>query len=92
MTSNPKYKENIKILSKVFRDQKETPLERAVWWIEWVMRNPFRNVFEGYGQDLNFLQIESVDVISFLTIVCGFLVYVIILITWKCFRIIFGCR
>lgn len=35
-----KYADNIKRVSTHFKDQKEKPLERAVWWIEWVLRNP----------------------------------------------------
>lgn len=37
---NNSYRENMSNLSKIFRDQKETPLERAIWWVEWVLRNP----------------------------------------------------
>lgn len=37
---NPKYAENVKIRSKRFRDQPEKPLERAVWWSEFIIRNP----------------------------------------------------
>lgn len=90
MMSNPKYKRKIQIFSNAFRDQKESPLQRAVWWIEWAMRNP--SVFNGYEQDLNFLQIESVDVISFLTVVCGFLLYVTIFLVKNLCRIIFCCK
>ena len=96
MMSNPKYKKKIQMLSERFRDQKETPLQRAVWWIEWTIRNPIRNDFDGPKEDLNFLQIESVDVISFLTIVCGILLYVSVKITTcmtrKCLSRILRCR
>lgn len=37
---NPKYLRNMKIRSKRFRDQPEKPLARAVWWSEFVIRNP----------------------------------------------------
>lgn len=37
---NPKYAINMAKLSNQFRDQKEKPLDRAIWWIEWVLRNP----------------------------------------------------
>lgn len=37
---NPKYAANMAKLSTQFRDQKEKPLDRAIWWIEWVLRNP----------------------------------------------------
>ena len=37
---NPKYKENMKLRSDLFKDQPQRPLDRAVWWCEYVMRNP----------------------------------------------------
>lgn len=39
ITKNPKYKEKVELISKRFRDQKENPLDRAVWWCEYVLRN-----------------------------------------------------
>ncbi|KAI4466748.1 UDP-glucosyltransferase [Holotrichia oblita] len=36
---NPIYSQNIKKLSKAFRSQKETPLERAVFWVENVLEH-----------------------------------------------------
>ncbi|XP_070502277.1 UDP-glucosyltransferase 2-like [Chironomus tepperi] len=37
---NPKYKANMKLRSELFKDQPEKPIDRAVWWCEYVMRNP----------------------------------------------------
>lgn len=39
MVTNPKYRENAQLRSTNFRDQKEGPLERAMWWIDYVLRN-----------------------------------------------------
>lgn len=36
--TEPKFKENAQTLSKIYRDQIETPLERAVFWTEYVIR------------------------------------------------------
>uniref|UniRef100_A0A7G3B2A5 UDP-glucuronosyltransferase n=1 Tax=Lutzomyia longipalpis TaxID=7200 RepID=A0A7G3B2A5_LUTLO len=51
MMKDPKYREKANIQSKIFRDQKETPLERAVWWTEYVLRHP----------DMTFMRSESLD-------------------------------
>lgn len=37
---NPKYREKMQNKAKAFRDQPEKPLDRAVWWCEFVLRNP----------------------------------------------------
>ncbi|CAB3223476.1 unnamed protein product [Arctia plantaginis] len=37
--ANESYKKNVERLRDVMRDQKETPLERAVWWTEHVLRH-----------------------------------------------------
>lgn len=37
---NPKYKKHSDQRSKAFRDQPEKPLDRALWWCEFVIRNP----------------------------------------------------
>lgn len=82
--TEPSYQENIKIISNVFRDQKETPLERAVWWVEWLIRNPNANHMRSIA-DFNFIQLQSIDVLGFIFVViclalwfaklfvCGFL-------------------
>lgn len=90
MMMNPKYKEKIRIYSDAFRDQKETPLERAIWWIEWTMRHPVKNIFQSDGNSLHFFENESMDVIGFLTIVVALLICAIVLLVIKCCRCAFS--
>lgn len=79
MLSNPMYKENMKFVSQHFKDQKEPPLDRAIWWIEWMLRNP-RSVLVNRGQNLNFFQIQSIDVIAVLTVITLAVLYVLIFV------------
>lgn len=76
------YKENIKVMSKYLKDQKELPLDRALWWIEWVLRNPNSYVVN-HGKNLNFFQIQSIDVISVLTVTALALTYILWLLVKK---------
>lgn len=56
--------------SKSFRDQPETPMERAVWWTEWLMRNPDSATYlRSPALDLNVFQRQAIDIIAFLTAV-----------------------
>lgn len=92
MLTDSKFQDNIKITSKAFKDQKETPLERAVWWIEWAIRNPKVGHFKGNGQNFNFLQIESVDVYAFLTIIFSTIVLIQLWISFNILRCIYRYR
>lgn len=91
LLTDQKYKRNAIAASKVFRDQKDTPLERALWWIDWAMRNPDANHFKNSANDLNFFEIHSMDVIAFLTLVLALLTYGIFLILRKLLKLIL-CR
>lgn len=88
LLSNEKYKNNIRIVSKAFRDQKDTPLERGLWWIEWALRNPNATHFKSSGADLNFVQIQSIDVIVFLTLVLISLTFFLVVVLKRLWRII----
>lgn len=57
------YRENMSSLSKLFRDQKESPLERALWWVEWVLRNPSTLIMQSNAVRLDWLVKYSFDVI-----------------------------
>ncbi|XP_059612716.1 uncharacterized protein LOC132259181 [Phlebotomus argentipes] len=83
MMNDPKYRENAKIRSDVFRDQKETPLERAIWWIEYVLRHPNMTHMKSPSMDLYLVQRQSYDVLAFL--------FVIILVTFHVFLKISCC-
>lgn len=66
--NDPKYSTNVKKLSGVLRDQKETPLERAIWWIEWQLRNPNIDNLQSPVQSLSYITGNSFDVIAVATI------------------------
>lgn len=74
--------------SRAFRDQKETPLERALWWIEWAMRNPNPVHFESPATELNFIHIQSIDVIAFLTLISVMIIFALFIILRKLLKFI----
>ncbi|KAJ9591509.1 hypothetical protein L9F63_001946, partial [Diploptera punctata] len=76
------YKKNMIQLSKITQDQSQTAMERAVWWIEYVIRHKGAHHIRSATVDLTWYQYLLLDVILFLTVIT----IVIILITYKLSR------
>ncbi|XP_036774023.2 UDP-glucuronosyltransferase 2A2 isoform X2 [Manis pentadactyla] len=66
VTNNPFYKENAMRLSRIQHDQPVKPLDRAVFWIEFVMRHKGAKHLRPAAHDLTWFQYHSLDVIGFL--------------------------
>uniref|UniRef100_A0A8D0Z2X5 UDP-glucuronosyltransferase n=1 Tax=Sus scrofa TaxID=9823 RepID=A0A8D0Z2X5_PIG len=64
--NNPFYKENVMWLSTIQHDQPVKPLDRAVFWIEFVMRHKGAKHLRPAAHDLTWYQYHSLDVIGFL--------------------------
>lgn len=80
---DPKYTENAKKLSVRFRDQKEKPLDRAIWWIEFLLRNPNADHMKSPVLRLGFFSGNSFDIIVFITLgTLSFLLFAIILLAF----------
>lgn len=86
--TDPSYAANMKAVSRAFRDQKETPLDRAVWWIEWSLRNPNATHYRSVGSNFNFIQLQSLDVIGVLFLFVLFGLWVVKKIIFFIFRVI----
>lgn len=72
---DPKYMENARKLSTRFRDQKEKPLDRAVWWTEWLLRNPNAEFLRSPVLRLGFIAGNSYDIIAIITIISMVILY-----------------
>ncbi|XP_045690493.1 UDP-glucuronosyltransferase 2B31-like isoform X2 [Phyllostomus hastatus] len=83
--NDPSYKENAMKLSRIHHDQPVKPLDRAVFWIEFVMRHKGAKHLRPASYDLNWFQYHSLDVIGFL-LAC---VATAILVVVKC--VLFCC-
>ncbi|XP_003222407.1 UDP-glucuronosyltransferase 2A1 isoform X1 [Anolis carolinensis] len=63
---NTTYKENAVRLSQIHHDQPMKPLDRAVFWIEFVMRHKGAKHLRVAAHDLTWYQYHCLDVIAFL--------------------------
>uniref|UniRef100_A0A452DJV3 UDP-glucuronosyltransferase n=1 Tax=Capra hircus TaxID=9925 RepID=A0A452DJV3_CAPHI len=75
--NNPSYKENVMRLSAIQHDQPMKPLDRAVFWIEFVMRHKGAKHLRPALHDLTWFQYHSLDVIGFLLACVATAIFVI---------------
>ncbi|XP_036029696.1 UDP-glucuronosyltransferase 1A8 isoform X1 [Onychomys torridus] len=80
------YKENIMRLSRLHKDRPIEPLDLAVFWVEYVMRNKGAPHLRPAAHDLTWYQYHSLDVIGFLLAI----VLTVVFIVFKCCA--YGCR
>ncbi|XP_055444684.1 UDP-glucuronosyltransferase 2B17-like isoform X2 [Bubalus kerabau] len=83
--NNPYYKENVMRLSAIQHDQPMKPLDRAVFWIEFVMRHKGAKHLRPAIHDLTWFQYHSLDVIGFLLACVATTIFVIIKCCLFCF-------
>ncbi|XP_040171490.1 UDP-glucosyltransferase 2-like [Anopheles arabiensis] len=79
-----RYSARMKRISRLFRDQKETPLERAVWWCEWVLRNPDADLLQSRAMYMSWFQKYSYDVLTFYLAV----ILALVALAWKLLSIV----
>lgn len=58
----PKYRQDVRKRQLLLRDQKESPLERAIYWTEYVIRHKGAYHLQSPAKDLNFFQYYLLDV------------------------------
>lgn len=61
----------MKKVSELFRDQKETALERAVYWIEYTLRHKNLSHLSVRTRDMNIYQRENLDLFGFVFAAIG---------------------
>jgi glucuronosyltransferase len=84
--NDPSYRENAKKLSSIYLDQMNKPLERGVYWVEYVLRHQGALHLRSAARDLNFIQYFSLDVIAVLLAIAAVITTVNILIVRALYR------
>ncbi|KAL1459858.1 hypothetical protein WDU94_011811 [Cyamophila willieti] len=63
MLNDPRFRDNAKKWSLIFNDELSAPLDRAVYWTEYVLRHKGAPHLSSYSRHLSWYQLYSVDVI-----------------------------
>lgn len=84
VATNPEYRRRISRISRLVHDQPDSPKERAVWWLEYLLRNEGAAHLnqESFARNLSWPQILLLDVLL-LTI---FILALLGLIVWFVLR------
>lgn len=70
LLENKKYSNAAKLRSRNFQDQKETPVERAMWWVDFVARNDDISFLKNAKlKRMNYIAKHSIDVVVVLTLI-----------------------
>nr|XP_027780674.1 UDP-glucuronosyltransferase 2B31-like isoform X2 [Marmota flaviventris] len=75
--NEPSYKENAMRLSRIHHEQPVKPLDRAVFWIEFVMRHKGAKHLRVAAHDLSWFQYYSLDVLGFLLACVATVIFII---------------
>lgn len=81
---DPTYRKNVMKLSKRFKDQKEKPIDRAVWWVEWVLRNPNADYLRSPVLRLGLIVGNAYDLIASVTLIFIIFFFIAMKIFWNC--------
>nr|XP_046229459.1 UDP-glucuronosyltransferase 2A2-like [Scatophagus argus]XP_046229542.1 UDP-glucuronosyltransferase 2A2-like [Scatophagus argus] len=83
----PSYTMNMQRLSKLHRDQPMKPLDKAIFWIEFVMRHKGAAHLRTESYRLPWYSYYSVDVMLFLLTMALLILLVFVGLIWSCFRL-----
>ncbi|ROL43913.1 UDP-glucuronosyltransferase 2B17 [Anabarilius grahami] len=86
---NPFYRENMQRLSRLHHDQPMKPLDRAVFWIEFVMRNRGAPHLRTQSFRMSWIEYHSVDVILTLMATLFIFAFLIIYVIRYFLRVLF---
>ncbi|XP_066142481.1 UDP-glucosyltransferase 2-like [Euwallacea fornicatus] len=77
MITNPIYTENAKTISRIYHDRPMKPLETAVYWIEYIIRNKGADHLKVASIKLPWYKLYMVDVLLFVSVTVIVAIYAI---------------
>lgn len=83
---DPKYQQNMKKRSKRFRDQPERPIERAIWWTNYILRNPNPEHLQSPVRKLGHFRGNSGDIIGLGILTIVIILFVLFKVVCLCVR------
>ena len=83
---NPLYQSSVEQLSSLILDQPQHPLDRAVWWLEYLLRHPGNPGMLSPTHKLYWFQYFLLDILSVVLFVLLLLSFMMYKLCYCCFR------
>lgn len=71
------YAQNAKRRSQIMHDQPIKPLDKAIYWVEYVMRHRGAVHFRSAALDITWYQLYMIDILCFVVICIILIIYVL---------------
>lgn len=81
---DPSYTKNAQDIARRFKDQPEKPLKRAIWWIEYILRNPNPDHLQSPTMELGSFISNGYDVFIFTLLVALLISILVFKLLQKC--------
>ena len=82
--TNPEYQSSVDRLSSLILDQPQHPLDRSVWWLEYLIRHPANTSMKPYTHNLYWFQYFLLDVILLMFLVLAVILIVLVKLVRCC--------
>lgn len=87
--NDPKYEKNIQKIANRLKDQPQTPMERAMFWVEYVLRHDGADFMKTSARYLNSYEYNNLDVYAVFAIIFAILIIAPVLVIRKIFKFLF---
>jgi glucuronosyltransferase len=88
--TNEKYQANVKKVAARLRDQPQTPMEKAVYWTEYVLRHEGAHFMQTSAQYLSFVEYNNLDIFALVALVIFSAIFVPTFVACRIFKRLFS--
>ncbi|XP_072050545.1 UDP-glucuronosyltransferase 2C1-like [Amphiura filiformis] len=92
MLKNQSYQDSINHLSAIYRDDLQTPIERVVYWMEFLVRHGGAKHLRSSAYDLNMFQYHLLDVYLVLIIITIAAIFVVLKFAKFVYQTLIKCK
>jgi glucuronosyltransferase len=85
---NPKYTTNVKMVANRLRDQPQTPMQKAIFWVEYVLRHDGAYFMQSSAQHLNFIEVHNLDIYATLAAIACLVILIPIIMICKIVKLL----